>query len=220
MQLSVVLTWALPVRSVESALLELTCITQLGAVMVMLPLPATFMLCAAVRLSASRQYSLCGEVGASMAVALALTFIVEIPREPRKSIGTEALVLPVKLPSPLSTKLGVLAEMPLAWNSALKVFCAVCVQLAVSSLAPARIAASSAPCICERTLLAREKSVAAPTSPMIGTSETAKIGTADPRHCHQRPQARRRTPRQISYIGTIRSSRAGPDQSPKFLSPV
>src|SRR5262249_44137853 len=89
-QLSVVLTWALPLRSTASLLLELTCITQLGAVMVMSPLPAIFMLWAAV----NRQYSLCGEVGASMAVEFALTFIEEIPSEPRKSIGTVAVTFP------------------------------------------------------------------------------------------------------------------------------
>src|SRR5262249_61794691 len=155
-QLSVVLTWALPLRSTASLLLELTCITQLGAVMVMSPLPAIFMLWAVVRLSANKQYSLCGEVGASMAVEVALTFIAEIPNEPRKSSGTVAVTLPVKLPSPLSRKLGEAPEMPVGWNIALKTFCAVWVQLAVSSRAPASTAASSAFCICERILLARE----------------------------------------------------------------
>src|SRR5262249_25193842 len=164
-QLSVVLTWALPLRSTASLLLELTCITQLGAVMVMSPLPAIFMLWAVVRLSANKQYSLCGEVGASMAVEVALTFIAEIPSEPRKSIGTVAVTLPVKLPSPLSRELGEAPEMPGGWDIALKKFCAVWGQIAVSSRGPARpagarapasTAASSAFCICERILLARE----------------------------------------------------------------
>src|SRR5207247_470967 len=45
---------ALPARSTASLLLELTCITQLGAVMVISPFPAIFIDCAAVRLRASR----------------------------------------------------------------------------------------------------------------------------------------------------------------------
>src|SRR5712691_4532102 len=64
-----------------------------------------------------------------MAVAVALTLIAEIPKEPRKSIVTTALAAPVKLPSPFSTKLGAAPELPFGWNSAVKVFCAVPAEL-------------------------------------------------------------------------------------------
>src|SRR5712691_4532101 len=53
-----------------------------------------------------------------MAVAVALTLIAEIPKEPRKSIVTTALAAPVKLPSPFSTKLGAARERQFGWNRA------------------------------------------------------------------------------------------------------
>jgi hypothetical protein len=53
----------------------------------------------------------------------------------------------------------------------------------------------------------------------MGTSATAKVGTADPRHRRKKRRARRGTALQISSIGAIRMKRqADPDLSPKVLS--
>src|SRR5215469_9679179 len=71
MQLSVVLTTALPVRLTELLALELTCMTQFGAVIVIPPLPVTSIAFGAVKLSASMQYCSFGDVGATMATEVA-----------------------------------------------------------------------------------------------------------------------------------------------------
>src|SRR2546423_7834483 len=146
MQLSTVFTLALPLRSTAFAAFELTCITQLGALMEIEPLPLTCTAGAEVVLSATRQYCELGEVGATMTVVCALTFMADVPSTLKKSIVTAALTLPEKLPSGFSVNVGVPGELSSLVSVALNMFRAAVAQLAELSLAPAITALSNAPC--------------------------------------------------------------------------